>query len=429
MPRIRMSINNFPDHNFPDRILEALKGIHNETLEQDRNRSGRVVGAGVAVAAAFAHTGAMGPGTMHDYSLVFFPFFDVDQQAPSEWCENRNVLVDKEGRLMHCELRRTGCRNPSTGRACAPSWVAKSSVSYAFFAAAIASAAMIAAKPARAEAPPTTVAYQPMVSTGMAARQPFEAWFVFDKSSDPVVPGYAVPAGATIRFTFPKAFTPKPGGFLGVVMLTGWSQGSIPAKFSTVLDDKNPRTVVVRFNEGIAAGPAERPGLKAIHLRTNEINPAKVGDYPITIQFIDAGPLSGTTKPTAHITAHPIPNVAAYNQLHQSKDEDWQRVKPGEDAPLPIDFLVTLPDASRSVISLKAGDAGLSILKDGKPIGSITAQGVPVALTPQAFGPGYSRLGIIEVHAKAGSTPGVAQIVASLDGGTRYTIHLVVEGL
>lgn len=327
---------------------------------------------------------------------------------------------------MHRVLRRMDCENPSTARACGPSMTV--SVSHALLAAALAGAAMIAAKPARAEAPPTTVAYQPMVSTGLAARRPFEAWFVFDKSSDPAVPGYAVPAGATIRFTFPKAFTPRPGGFLGAVMLRGWSQGSIPAKFSTALDDKNPRAVVVHFNEGIAADPGDRPGLKAIHLRTNEINPAKAGDYPITIEFLDAGLLSGTTKAIAHVTAKPLPNVAAYNQLHQSKDEDWQHVKAGEEALLPIDFLVTLPGASRSVISLKAGDASLGILKDGKPIGSITTQGVPVALTPQAFGPGYSRLGIIEVHAKAGSTPGVAQIVASLDGGTQYVIHLVVEG-
>jgi hypothetical protein len=284
-----------------------------------------------------------------------------------------------------------------------------------------------AAAPARAEAPATTVAYQPMVSTGLAARHPFEAWFVFDKSPDPTVPGYALPAGATIRFAFPRVFTPESGGSLGVVMLTGWAQGSIAAKFSTALEEKDPRTVVVRFSEEIAAGPAERPGLKAIHLRTNEINPAKAGDYPITIQFVDAGPLTGTTKATAHITAHPVPNVAAYNQLHQGKNEDWQRVKTGDEAPLPIDFLVTLPNASRSVISLKAGDGGLSILRDGKAIGSITTQGVPVALTPQAFGPGFSRLGVIELRAKGGSTPGAAQIVASLDGGTQTTIHLIVE--
>jgi hypothetical protein len=318
------------------------------------------------------------------------------------------------------------CEKPSTVRACDPSMKIK--LSYVFFAAAITTAAIFAAKPARAEAPPTTVAYQPMVSTGLAARQPFEAWFVFDKSSDPTVPGYAVPVGAAIRFTFPKTFTPKPGGFLGAVMLTGWSQGSIPAKFSTALDDKNPRTVVVHLNEGIDTGPAERPGLKAIHLRTNEINPAKAGNYPIAIEFIDAGPLSGTTRAVAHITGNAVPNVAAYNQLHQSKDEDWQHVKAGDEALLPIDFLVTLPDASRSVISLKAGDAGLGILKDGKPIGAITTHGVPVTLAPQMFGPGFSRLGIVEVHAKGGSTPGIAQIVASLDGGTQYTIHLIVEG-
>lgn len=57
---------------------------------------------------------------------------------------------------------------------------------------------------AQAEAPAMNVIYQPMVSTGLAAHEPFEAWFVFDSSSDPKTPGYAVPAGATIRFDFPK---------------------------------------------------------------------------------------------------------------------------------------------------------------------------------------------------------------------------------
>jgi len=50
-----------------------------------------------------------------------------------------------------------------------------------------------------------------------------------------------------------------------------------------------------------------------------------------------------------------------------------------------------------------------------------------VTLTPQAFGPGFSRLGIVEVHARAGMTPGTAQIIAALKGGTRFTVHLIVE--
>ena len=120
--------------------------------------------------------------------------------------------------------------------------------------------------------------------------------------------------------------------------------------------------------------------------------------------------------------------MAAYNQLHQGKDEDWQHVKPGSEAMLPIDFLVTLPDKARSSIALApAAEGGLRILCDGKPIGSITVKGIPVTLTPQAFGPGFSRLGIVEVRAKANMTPGIAEIVAALDGGPRYVINLVVE--
>lgn len=279
---------------------------------------------------------------------------------------------------------------------------------------------------AGANPPATTVGYQPMISTGLAARQPFEAWFVFDKSFDPAVPGYAVPAGATIRFTFPRAFTPRAGHPVEAVMIK-WEQGAIPAKFTVAPDSEDPRTVVIRFDEAIPAGEPGAPGVKAIHLRTNEINPTRAGDYPISIRFVDAGPLSGATKAVARITAKPVPNVAAYNQLHPGKDEDWQRVKAGTDAPLPIDFLVTLPDNSRSVISLAAAERGLRILRDDEPIGSITARGAPVTLTPVALGPGFSRLGIVEVRAKAGMTPGTAEVVAALDGGARYVIHLVIE--
>ncbi len=281
---------------------------------------------------------------------------------------------------------------------------------------------------AHAAAPMTTIEHQVMTCEGLAAGHPFEVWFVFDKSSDPRVPGYAIPAGAEIRITFPQEFTPRPGGVLGAVMLTGWSQGSIPAKFSTALDPHDARTVTIHFSEGIAAGPPEAPGLKAIHLRTNEFNPAKPGDYPIAVRFLDAGPLTGTTTAIAHVAAKPVPSIAAYNQLHQSKDEDWQHVKAGASAPLPIDFLVTLPDKARSSISLApAANNALNILSDGKRIGSITTTGAPLTLTPQMFGPGFARLGIIEVHATAGSTPGTAQITAALDGGTQYEINLVVE--
>ena len=50
-----------------------------------------------------------------------------------------------------------------------------------------------------------------------------------------------------------------------------------------------------------------------------------------------------------------------------------------------------------------------------------------MTLTPQMFGPGLARLGIIEVHAKAGDTPGTAQITAALDGGPQYKINLIIE--
>ena len=109
---------------------------------------------------------------------------------------------------------------------------------------------------AQAAAPATTVIYQPMVSTGLAAHEPFEAWFVLDKSSDPKAPGYAVPAGATIRFVFPKQFTPKEGLFKGAVMLQGWVQGPIPARFTATVDPSNSRALVLKFDAPIVSNSA-----------------------------------------------------------------------------------------------------------------------------------------------------------------------------
>jgi hypothetical protein len=290
-------------------------------------------------------------------------------------------------------------------------------------------AAALAPPRARAEAPALTVGYQPMVSTGLAAKEPFEAWFIFDKSADPAVPGYAVPAGATVRFTFPKEFTPlRNNPHLEAALLYGWPHGAIPVPFTITQDRTDPRIVSVRIEQAISSTPPEKPGLKAIHIRTGEINPMQAGDYRIGVELIDAGPLSGKTTAIAHITGSPVPNIAAYNQLHQSKDEDWQRVKTGIEASLPIDFLVTLPDATRSSITLTpASGSSLRILSDGKPIGSIRTKGVPIVIRSQPFGPGFARLGIVEIHAKAGTTPGTAQIIAALDGGPEYVINLVVE--
>jgi hypothetical protein len=277
--------------------------------------------------------------------------------------------------------------------------------------------------------PGATIEYQPMTSDGLAAGYPFEAWVVFDKSPDPTVPGYSLPAGATFRFSFPQAFTPLSAGPRpSAVLLYGWPQGPASIPFTVGLDPQDPRTIVLRLTESFPAGPPERPGLKAIHLRFGPINPVQAGDYPVTIQLTDAGALSGTSQAIAHITAKPVPNVAAYNPLHNGRNENWQHVKTGQAAGLPVDLLVTLPDKARSFIALRPTKEGnLDILSDMVPIGTITRRGVPVTLKPEPFGPGHARLGIIRYYVTAGLEPGVAQIEAHLQGGTSYTIDVIVE--
>jgi len=279
-----------------------------------------------------------------------------------------------------------------------------------------------------ANPPGATIEYQPMTSYGLAAGYPFEGWVVFDKSPDPAVPGYALPAGATFRFTFPQEFTPQPGTHPESVLLFDWPQKAAPVPFTIGLDPQDPRTIVLRLKEAFPAGPPERPGLKAIHLRFGPLNPPQAGDYPVRIQISDAGELSGTSQAIAYITAKPVPVVAAYNQLHESRNEDWQHVKAGQTAPIPLDLLITLPDKCRSSIELHPATGGnLEILSDGAPIGTVTRRGVPVTLKPQSFGPGFARLGIVRFYVTGGAVAGVAEIDAQVQGGPRYELHVFVE--
>lgn len=267
-----------------------------------------------------------------------------------------------------------------------------------------------------------------MTSDGLAAGKPFEAWIVFGMSADPVVPGLALPAGATLRFKFPQAFQPQTKMPPAAVLLYGWPQKAAPVPFTIGLDPKDPRTIVLRLTEAFPANPPGQPGLKSIHLRWGPFNPKKMGDYPIAIELTDAEEFSGTIKTTAHITARSVPNVAGYNQLHDGRNENWQHVKVGQEAALPVDLLVTLPDKNRSFVALRpAADGNLEIISDGMPIGKISHSGVPLTLKPVAFGPGYARLGIIRFKVTADSTPGTGEIEARLNGGTSYRIQVIVE--
>ena len=153
--------------------------------------------------------------------------------------------------------------------------------------------------------------------------------------------------------------------------------------------------------------------------------PLSTGEYDLLIVLVE--------RPQRVLSRDQLLDLArgrAATALDRSIDTQVSRLrrKLEEDPAVPIDFLVTIPDVPRSVVNLQPqADGSLTILSDGRPIGSIRAHGVPVALAPESFGPGYSRLGIIRVRAKAGSEQGIAEIVAVLNGGTRYKINLIVE--
>jgi len=96
-----------------------------------------------------------------------------------------------------------------------------------------------------------------------------------------------------------KDFTPQLSNSPQAVLLHGCSQGPIPVPFTVGLDPQDSHTIVLKLSADLPAGPPDRPGLKAIHLRWGPLNPTQAGDYPISIQLSDAGGLSGTTQAIA----------------------------------------------------------------------------------------------------------------------------------
>lgn len=122
------------------------------------------------------------------------------------------------------------------------------------------------------------------------------------------------------------------------VLLYGWPQKVAPLAFTIGIDPKDSRTIVLRLTEAFPADPPQLSGIKAIHLRWDPLNPKQAGEYPVTIQLSDAGPLSGITRAAARITAKPVPNIAAYNQLHEGR---WVRI--GEKGRL-VSFTSKLPE-------------------------------------------------------------------------------------
>jgi hypothetical protein len=287
---------------------------------------------------------------------------------------------------------------------------------------------ILSALPAMAALPKPTIEYQPMSSDGLAAGLPFESWVVFDMSSNPTVLGLALPAGATFRFTFSAEFSPQSGQPPKAVLLHNWPQKPIMIPFSVKLDPNDHRIIVVKLEAPIPVETPERPGLKSIHLQWGPLNPNVSGDYAVKVELTDAGEFSGAAEAVARITTRPVPNIAAYNQLHQGQNENWQHVKVGQTAPMPIDLLITLPDTNRCFMTLCPQEGGdLDILSDGKLIGTIIRKGVPVSLKPEPLGPGFARLGIVRYHVTAGTEPGNAEMVANLQNGTSYTITVIVE--
>jgi len=161
-------------------------------------------------------------------------------------------------------------------------------------------------------APPIAmIVYEPTAGDGFAVGSAFEAWVYLDRPPNPAIPGYALPEGATLRFRFPEAFLPQPDRGPRAELLSGGPSGPLGAPFTIYKDPEDARTVILILTAPLPSGSPGNPGLKAIRLSPGSLNPSEPGEYPITIEYSNAGELSGSTQAIARITKKPSADVVA----------------------------------------------------------------------------------------------------------------------
>ena len=88
---------------------------------------------------------------------------------------------------------------------------------------------------------------------------------------------------------------------------TAGRTAQFPCPSASTQDKTNPRVVVVRIDQAIASGPPEKTWPESDPRPYRRAQSRLAGDYPVPIQFVDAGPLSGTTSAIVQITENRCP--------------------------------------------------------------------------------------------------------------------------
>lgn len=296
---------------------------------------------------------------------------------------------------------------------------------------------------------------------------------------DPSVPGRVLRAGESIAIRLPDAFTLsdpenfpvrdilsapecKPGLIKCStgVFLHGWPQHPILPTFPPGKDaqfslshDAASNTILLTAAKDTGDAQFAGPGIKQIHLLLLGFrNPELPGNYPIRVAILDtsgteleAGVGSLTIRrdpaPSINVTSVFVPDDEKGGKP-PNPNTIYQTTKPGQDAPMPWNFLVwdTNGRAYERVEIVQENDDGGRIVHSGQIIGRFTISSPPGA-TGQRVSGGPSvtlpstpvigdtfgspvPVGRLTASFTAGSEPGRYFTTFELYGGTHATMFV-----
>jgi len=214
----------------------------------------------------------------------------------------------------------------------------------------------------------SSVVKAPITPDGDVAGAPTDLVVNLDTSLDPAFLGRALPAGCSVRVTFPKEFkstglpvqdlfTPgcAPGAFQCItgIFLQGWPQHPILPHFpfppigpatEYALTSDGTNTLVFTALEDLVVpnpNPAPGPGLKQIHL-IGFVNPKRPGYYPVHVEFAAGmGCTAESGVANVHIVRKIRPSVEVTSVFNEGAPNTiYQEAEASMPAPLAWDFLL-----------------------------------------------------------------------------------------
>lgn len=294
----------------------------------------------------------------------------------------------------------------------------------------------------------------PVIPDGTVAGARTEFVINLDVSPDPNVPGFALPAGKSIRVTLPSAFVNTqelplasvgsqedcvPGNFqcTTAALLQGWPQRPIPfGQYALSYDGAN--TIVITANEDILPQTPNAPGVKQIHLLWLAATNPEEGLYPVHVEIEGTSEgewLSGyglleilpSTRPTVAVTS--VFNPGNPNTV-------YQHARAGTPVPLPYDLLLWDADGNpMNGVTLQKIDASRWLLMQGDQAVGMAAIEAPAGATGQRLIPAGESFQInapisaaptarLRTYFQVGSTPGTYTVRFHMRGGNE--VHMTV---